>query len=680
MNQGERWWKRGVGLVSAWLAAMALAGGAGAQSPQPARDLAETSLEELMNIEVTSVSKKEEKLFQTAAAIYVITQEDIRRSGLTSLPELLRMVPGLSVARIDGNKWAISSRGFNSRFANKMLVMIDGRSVYTPLFSGVFWEVQDLILDDVERIEIIRGPGATLWGANAVNGVINIITKHTKNTEGGLLIAGAGSEELGFGAARYGGRMGERANYRIYAKYFNRDRSVDFSRRPAPDRSDAVRGGFRVDWQATKKDEVSFHGDLYDGDGGQRISLFSTAPPFARMVDDRIEVSGGNAVARWRRLNSSRSDSSIQVYYDRTKREEAYFGERRDTFNFDFQHHMAVGRRQDMIWGLGYRVTADSLADLLSSTFVPNRRTVHLFNAFFQDEVTLVPGRARLTLGSKFEHNDYTGFEVQPNVRFLLTPSERQTIWAAVSRAVRTPSRIEDDIRAPYQVLPGTGPLPNVVTVFGDRRFRSEVQFSYEVGYRIQPTGNLSLDLATFYSTYRRLRSASAGAPYFAGEPAPPRVVIPLVLGNRMLGESYGAELSSNWNVTTHWKLSAGYTFLRVQLTPYPESRGQLPPDSENEEGNSPQHQAQLRSYLKLPRGLEFDAAIYRVGGLRTGAIPAYTRLDARFGWRATESLELSVGLQNLLDPRHPEFGLQQLGETPTQVERSLYGKVTWRF
>ncbi|MFN0086234.1 MAG: TonB-dependent receptor plug domain-containing protein [Blastocatellia bacterium] len=680
MNRIEKWASMNWRASCLLFTAAVLAGGAMAQNPQQARDLAERSLEELMNIEVTLVSKKEEKLFQTAAAIFVITQEEIRRSGLTSIPELLRMVPGLSVARIDGNKWAITSRGFNGRFANKMLVMIDGRSVYTPLFSGVFWEVQDLILDDVERIEIIRGPGATMWGANAVNGVINIITKHTRNTEGGLLIAGAGSEELGFTAMRYGGRIGEKASYRIYGKYFNRDRSVDFSGRPVPDRWDAVRGGFRVDWQASKKDEVAFHGDLYGGDAGQRIRLFSAAPPFARIADDRIDFSGGNAVARWRRTNSNRSDLTVQVYYDRTSRRESYFGEDRDTFNFDLQHHAAVGGRQDWVWGLGYRVTADRLADRLSSTFIPSQRTVNLFSAFLQDEIRLVPGRARLTLGSKFEHNDYTGFEIQPNVRFLWTPSERQTVWAAVSRAVRTPSRIEDDIRTPYQVLPSPGPVPNVVTVFGDRGFRSEVQFSYEVGYRIQPAGNLSFDLATFYNTYRRLRSASPGAPYFAPVPPPPRVVIPVILGNRLLGESYGAELSSNWNVTTHWKLSAGYTFLRVQLHVYPESRGQLLPDVENEEGNSPRHQAQLRSFLKLRRGLELDTSIYRVGRLTDGAIPGYTRVDARLGWQVAESLELSLGMQNLLDPRHPEFGTQQLGETPTQVERSLYGKLTWRF
>ena len=676
MSEWKRWSRAGAALL---MAAMFCAAAMG-QGVPAARDLTETSLEELMNIEVTSVSKKEERLFQTAAAIYVITQEEIRRSGLTSIPELLRMAPGLSVARIDGNKWAISARGFNGRFANKMLVMIDGRSVYSPLFSGVYWEVQDLVLDDVERIEIIRGPGATLWGANAVTGVINIITKHTKSTMGGLLVAGAGSEELGFGAMRYGGKLGERAGYRIYAKYFNRDRSVDFARQPAPDRWDALRGGFRIDWQRSQKDEVTLQGDIYGGDAGQRIALFAAAPPFARVIDERIEMSGGNAVARWRRINSDRSDWTVQLYYDRTKREEAYIGEGRDTFNLDFQHHAAVARRHDVIWGLGYRVTADDLADRLSASFTPRQRTINVVNAFAQDEIQLMPKRARLTIGSKFERNDYTGFELQPNVRFLLTPGERQTLWAAVSRSVRIPSRIEDDIYAPYQVLPGAGPLPNVVTVLGNRNFRSEVQFSYELGYRAQPTGNVSLDLATFYSSHYRLRSASLGAPFFSPTPAPPRAVIPLTLTNEIRGESYGAELASNWNVTHAWKLSAGYTFLRLHLRRYPGSVDALPPDAEDEEKNSPRHQAQVRSYLRLPRGLELDTAIYRVGRLARASIPGYTRVDARFGWRATETFELSLGLQNLLDPRHPEFGLTQLGEIPTQVERSLYGKLTWRF
>jgi iron complex outermembrane recepter protein len=645
---------------------------------KPGADLTKASLEDLMDIEVTSVSKKEEKLFQTAAAIYVITQEDIRRSGLTSIPELLRMAPGLSVARIDGNKWAISARGFNSRFANKLLVLIDGRSVYSPLFSGVFWETQDLVLEDVERIEVIRGPGATLWGANAVNGVINIITKHTKDTQGGLLTAGIGTEEQGFGSLRFGGKLGENAYYRLYAKYFNRGKSVDFSGQPAADRWDALRGGFRIDWQASAKDSLTLQGDIYDGGAGQRINLFWTLPPFTRTLDDRINFAGGNVNARWNRATSDRSDMAIQTYYDHTKREEAYFGEGRDTFNVEFQNHLALGQRQDIVWGLGYRVTWDHLSERPSATFIPQKRTDNLFSGFWQHEFLLVPKRLRLTLGSKLEHNNYTGFEVQPNALLLWTPHDRHTVWSAVSRAVRTPSRIEDDLQAPYQVLPGAGGIPNVVTVFGNRDYKSETLIAYELGYRVRPADKLSLDIASFYNSYRRLRTAVPGVPYFAANPFPPRVVIPLILSNQLQGESYGTEITANWNVIRNWKLSTGYTFIRVQLHAYPGSP--LPIGSENGEGNSPRHQAQIHSYLTLPHNLELDTALYRVNRLNTGSIPGYTRLDARFGWRLTESFNLSIGVQNLLAPRHPEFGETNLGETLTQSERGVYGKLTWRF
>lgn len=649
-----------------------------ALAQKPGTDLTTASLEDLMDLKVTSVSKKEETLFQTAAAIYVITQEDIRRSGMTSIPELLRMVPGLSVARIDGNKWAISARGFNSRFANKLLVLIDGRSVYTPLFSGVIWETKDLMLEDVERIEVVRGPGATLWGANAVNGVINIITKHTKDTTGGLMTVGSGSEEQGFGSLRFGGKLGENAYYRLYAKYFNRGKSVDFSGRPANDRWDALRGGFRIDWQKSEKDLLTLHGDIYGGDAGQGITLLSVLPPFTRTIDDRINFSGGNVNARWKRVTSDRSDLAFQVYYDRTKREEAYFGEGRDTFNVEFQKHLVVGNRQDMIWGFGYRATSDHLANRPSSSFIPDSQTDTLFSGFWQDELVLKPARLRLTIGSKVEHNNYTGFEVEPNVRLLWTPREHHTVWAAVSRSVRTPARIEESIQSLYQVFPGAEGIPNAVTVFGNRAFKSETLAAFELGYRVRPTDKLSLDVTTFYNSYRHLRTAVPGIPFFSATPSPPRVVIPLVLSNQLLGESYGSEVSANWAVMNNWKLTTSYSFLRIQLHAYPGVL--LPVTSTEEEGTSPRHQVQFHSFVKLPHNLEFDTALYRVNRLLTGSIPGYTRLDTRFGWRLTESIDLSIGLQNLLARRHPEFGVTSLGETLTQSERGIYGKLTWRF
>lgn len=410
---------------------------------QPAQkhpiDLTNMSLEDLMNLEVTSVSKKEQKLSQTAAAIYVVTQEDIRRSGATSIPEVLRMVPGLQVARLSGSKWAITSRGFNGRFANKMLVLVDGRSVYTPTFSGVFWDVQDLLLEDVERIEVIRGPGGTLWGANAVNGVINIITKPAKETQGGFLTAGSGSEERGFGGFRYGGKLGRDIAYRLYSKYFNRSNLADMSGRNSPGGWDILRGGFRMDWKGTERDSLTLQGDIYNGHIRERnSSIVSLVPPFRRTLDSQTGVSGGNVMALWNRTFAGGSAMRLQMYYDRTRHEDSSAvitsrGEIVDSSDLDFQHRFALGKRQDIVWGIGYRFTSDSVQNTFSVAFDPNHRATHLFSTFVQDEIFIVKDRLRLTVGSKFEHNDYTGFEAQPSLRLLWTPNDRHTFWGAIS-------------------------------------------------------------------------------------------------------------------------------------------------------------------------------------------------------------------------------------------------------
>jgi iron complex outermembrane receptor protein len=440
-------------------------------------DLAVASLEDLMNIEVTSVSKKEEKLFQTAAAVYVITQDEIRRSGLTSIPELLRLVPGVTVARIDGTKWAISARGFNGRLANKLLVLIDGRSVYSPETSGVYWEVQDLLLEDIERIEVIRGPGGTLWGANAVNGVINIITKRAEDTQGVLVTAGGGSEERGFGSFRYGARMGEHADYRVYGKYFKRIGLVDALGRSANDGQQALRAGGRVDWTLTDRDELTLQGDIYGTRLRETPTVVSPDNPFAPFANRPGEFTGGHVLGRWTRAFSKRSDLALQVYYDRFDRDLFDLADHINTFDVDLQHHVALGQQHDVVWGLGYRlVSHEAHGDSATPIhFNPARKTAHLFSGFAQDEITLVKDRLRLMVGAKLEHNQFSGFEAQPSIRVSWTPSSKQAVWAAVSRAVRTPVRSEQDIKASIQTVPGPGGLPIIVTVFREPKlgFRS---------------------------------------------------------------------------------------------------------------------------------------------------------------------------------------------------------------
>ncbi|HKX31556.1 MAG TPA: TonB-dependent receptor plug domain-containing protein, partial [Blastocatellia bacterium] len=444
-----------------------------AQNPDPAPDLTTFSMEDLMNLEVTSVSKKEEKLFRSAAAIYVITQEEIRRSGLTTIPEVLRMAPGLSVARIDGSKWAISARGFNGRFANKLLVLIDGRSVYTPQFAGMYWEIQNLPLEEVERIEVIRGPGGTLWGANAVNGVINIITKRAEDSQGGLLTIGGGSEEQGFGLARYGARIGADASYRVYAKYFNRGGLVNAAGYNAHDWQNWVGGGWRLDWQRSERETLTVQGDIHDTGLRETSTSISLFNPLAPRALTPAEYTGGNVMGRWTHAFSDRSDMTLQTYFDRSCYNSFDVGERVDTFDLDFQHRLAFGR-QDLLWGLGYRVITDRTRTDSPTQFTPPGRTSHLFSAFAQDELMLVKDRLRLTIGSKLEHHYFTGFDAQPNARLLWTPSARQTVWAAVSRAVRTPARSDRGLRYNNSAFFDADGLLNVVAFLGNPKHNSE--------------------------------------------------------------------------------------------------------------------------------------------------------------------------------------------------------------
>jgi iron complex outermembrane recepter protein len=656
-----------------------------AWAQQANTDLTNKSVEDLINIEVTSVSKKEEKLFQTAAAVYVITQDDIRRSGMSSVPDLLRMVPGLDVARIDGSKWAISARGFNGRFANKLLVLIDGRSIYSSETSGVWWEVQDAVLEDIERIEVTRGPGGTLWGANAVNGVINIITKHAQETQGGLLTTGGGSEERGFGSLRYGAKIGDKTYYRVYGKYYNRSSLIDGAGRDADDGQQAARGGGRIDWVVSGRDRLMIEGDLYRTTLRETSLGISPAAPFAPAINRAGAFMGGNLLGRWTRTLSERSDMALQVSYDRFDRDLFDLPERNNTIDVDFQHHAALGQRQDIVWGLGYRHSW-SETDSTSSTPVqynPKGEMHQLFSLFAQDEFTLIKDRLRLILGCKIEHlkefgdNDSKGVELQPSVRALWTPSAHQTIWGAISRALKTPAENNQDIRVNLAAFPASDGTPTILALLGNSDFESETVLAYEAGYRLQPSHKFSFDLATFYNRYNRLQTQEPGIPFFEDDPRPAHLVIPLVLNNLMRGETYGTEIAANLKASKALRLTGSYSFLRMQLHRYAESLDRL---AEKGEGNSPQHQFQLHSYLTLPRNFELDAALYYVSRLAHQQVPDYTRLDLRCGWRLTEVFEISAGGQNLLDGRHAEFMGTEEGVRSSLVKRTAYVKLAWRF
>ena len=640
-------------------------------------DLTSLSLEDLMNVNVTSVSKKPQRLLDAASAIYVITQEDIRRSGARTIPDLLRMVPGIQVARMDANKWAITSRGFNGRFANKLLVMIDGRSVYTPAFSGVIWEVKDTLLEDIDRIEVIRGPGATLWGANAVNGVISIITKKANDTQGGLVNTGIGTEEQGFGGARYGGKVGEDVNYRVYMKYFNRDNTETAGDTEGHDDWRMGRGGFRVDWDKGVNDKLTFQGDYYDGTAGQRVTVpdLSTTSLYRR-IDENIDLSGGNFLFRWNRILNEESDLSLQFYYDRTERNEFVIEEIRDTFDIDLQHRFHLPLNNEVLWGGRFRFTTDDVDGSSTLSVSETSREDPLFSAFVQDEITLIPDKLYLTLGSKIEHNNYTGIEVQPSSRILYTPSAKHTVWGAVSRAVRTPSRLEHTIRlnqvpfAPGSLFPGSPATMGIIT--GDNNFDSEVITAFEIGYRTQPTNRLFFDAAAFYNVYYDLLTIENGTP------APPDFSVPAFVRNKMNGDAYGVELAARWQALEWWNIKGSYSYMKLQLHTSGDSTDTFSEDGA--EDDIPNHQFSFRSMMDLPGDLEFDSWIRYVDSVPSVDVDSYITLDARLGWNLTEKIELSIVGRNLLEKRHKEYGPSSIINTQvTDIERSVYASITWR-
>lgn len=644
-------------------------------TPQPTRapaDLTALSPDELSEIRVTSVAKREQRLAETARAVFVITREDIRRSGATSIPEALRLAPGIDVARIDSDKWAITSRGFNSRFANKLLVLVDGRSVYTPLFSGVFWDVQDTLLEDVDRIEVIRGPGAAIWGANAVNGVVSVITRKAKESAGAFASVGGGSGERIFGAARWGGALSKRSDLRVYAKGFQRDRSPDA---PSPsDRWDVEQAGARAEWSLGPATSLTVQGDVYSGHEEDRETVATLTPPFAATLAGEGSVDGGNALASFKAAAPWGGDLTIQAFYDRTRRSDVIHWESRNTWDVDVLQHLALAKVHDVTLGLGYRSTSDDIASGFTIAFRPETKRDELWSGFVQDDVWLAPA-LRLTLGAKFEHNDYTGFEFQPDIRLLLTPTRKATLWVAVSRAVRTPSRFERDARVDLQVASVTNGVPVLASIFGSGSFRSETLIAYEIGARWQAGKRFSIDATAFYDSYDRLRTFEPGSPY--PEPGDPfHIVAPLRPANEMEGEGRGVEVATTWSVTDTLRVRASYSGLWIDLRLKPGSQDGL---SFAAEGDSPKHQARLFvSWDPAPRW-EADGLLYVVDRVPNQNVPGYARLDARLGFALTRQLSLDVVGQDLLRARHREVGAAYL-VSPADIGCRVFGRVAWRF
>lgn len=609
------------------------------------------SLEELMNIQVFSVSRRPEKLVEVASAVQVITGEDIRRSGVTTLPEALRLAQNLQVAKVNASQWAISARGFNNVLASKLLVMIDGRVVYTPLYAGVFWDIQNVLLEDVDRIEVISGPGGALWGANAVNGVINIITKDSRQTQGIFVEGGGGNLKPWFANARYGGKLGSNVNFRIYGTAF-KEASTRLTT-PINDSTDArdewsvAQGGFRLDWQKSANDVITLQSDFYDGypnpDGGAASAVVAM---------------GGNALARWTHAFSERSDLRVQAFYDNTWRDfRNGFTENLKTYDVDLQFRFPLGSRQEIICGGDFRLMDHNTQSLPLFYFEPERKMLHIYSGFIQDKITLVKEHLHFTAGCKFEHNVYTGMEYSPSARLSWTFKNSNTLWSSVSRAVRTPSRIDEEFRLLI--------FENFPLLVG-APFKAETVVAYELGWRLQAMKRLTAAVSLFYNNYDNLRSA---------EPGPPPFGFPITIGNGVKGYTYGAEFSASYQPIDQLRIKGGYTYLEKKLKIKPDSKDL---NKGTVESDDPRNQFLIQAMFDISKQVESGFVLRYVDVLTNKYVPSYTSLDVQIGWKITKWLQLSVVGQNLLNDYHPEF--VPSSPEPREIARSYYGKVTFRF
>jgi iron complex outermembrane recepter protein len=636
---------------------------------QTAQELKRLTLEDLTRMEISTVSRAPEPASLVPAAVFVITSDDIRRAGLASLPELLRLAPGVQVARIDAGRWAIGMRGFGDRLARSMLVLIDGRAVYSPLFAGTYWEVQDVLVEDIERIEVIRGPGGTLWGANAVNGIISIITKQARDTQGLYASAGVGSSDYGLGRFRYGAALGQNGYLRGYVKgatmgpQFHAD-GMNY------DSLWRVQTGFRGDWALPAGRALTVQGDVYTSRLGERSITTTYTPPFSTATAVEAPLSGGNVLARLSGRFGTGANYQLQTYYDRTDRDERPVAETRDTFDVDYQQHQPLGRLHAITWGAGYRVTSGRITAIAPTEFIPPTRTDNLFSAFVQDDVALSPSRLLLTVGAKLEHNAYSGFELQPSGRVSWAIDADNTLFGSLTRAVRTPSRVETD----YTTTSLTSVAgPTFVRLLPNPDFVPEELIAYEVGHRIR-VSNVYVTTSGFFNQLTNVLSTELGTTVVETSPGTPRLILPVRFLNGLHGNSHGVELTGEVRPASWWRSAANYSFVRIQLT-----RDAASSDVSQErrnEGLSPRHQFQLSSSIDLPRRITFDWHLRAISGLRAGPVPAYSTSDVRLAWQSSAGVELSVLGQNLHRPHHLEW---RDGAVATELQRAAVVTVTLR-
>lgn len=629
-------------------------------------DVFSLDLEQLLNtdITVTSVSNKEESLFRAAAAIHVLTAEEIRRSGARSIPDLLRLVPGLYVAQIDGGSWAVSARGFADRYNNKMLVLRDGRSVYSPFFAGTYWDLQDTLIDDIERIEVIRGPGGSIWGANAVNGVINIVTKSARQTTGLLAQAGGGTFDQSHGALRWGSAMAGGA-LRVYGQGAAFNNTVDNDGEDRNDARHAYRGGFRFD-KESDRGAVMAQAEVYNHPARNTYRVAELAPGGVALWQDDFVSRGGHALVDAQKNVGARHRFGLRFYYDRAERTQSYIQPTYDTVDVQTQHSYE-GDRHGVMWGAGFRWWQDhSLGSTVGTADEPSHAH-RTYSAFVQDEIKLIPRRWSVTAGSKLEWNDFTGTEIQPRINTSLSLNENHTVWGAVSRAVRTPSQVEDSGAFRY-LLVATAPVTVFGVIRGDADLKAETLMAYELGYRGRPSSRTALDVVGFYNHYERLINIDRTVPV-----AGPPFEKPLPWTNSRPGYVFGGEITGRWVPARSWTLSSAYAFYQEHLR-----------TSDRFEASYPKHMGRLQSYWEVSPsvGLTHTALYYSTIDLnhadRKFRVDPYWRMDLALTWRPTSRVEFLVAGRNLLDPRHPEYGTI-IFDAAGQIPRSVYAQVTYK-
>jgi iron complex outermembrane recepter protein len=643
-------------------------------SGQTEQSLKNLSLSELGNIEVSSVNKEPQQLWKTPAAIFVITQQDIQRSGATNIPEALRLAPGVEVARISSDEWSIGIRGFGSRLSRSVLVLIDGRIVYSPLTAGVYWEVQDYVMEDIDHIEVIRGPGGTIWGPNAVNGVINIITKSTKDTQGGLVSAGGGNSQVGFGEFRFGGSHGPNMTYRAYGKGFAwapqwHANGVNY------DSWQGGQAGARMDWVHNTRDTFTLQGDAYYQAAGQDVGASNYNPPANYVLDGHAHLAGGNVLWRWRRALGDNKDFQLDAYYDQTTRHELNFGDVRNNFDVDFIDRFPLPR-QEISWGAGAYISHGHEINIYGGLFFnPDHITDQYYTAFLQDEITVVKNKLSLILGPRFQQTNYTGPIFEPSVRLLYTPTPTQTLWAGYTGAVRTPADVERNFYLSSYVGPTPSGLPLFARFNANKNFQSERINGYELGYRRLIGKNFYVDIATFFNQYRNLLSEDlAGAIFVENDPAPTHLLLPAEFGNGLIATTEGGEIAPQWHPKPYWRITGSYSFLEMHVKKAPGSQdfGSAP----IVQGSSPQHEVLIQNNFDLPKSITADIQVRYVGKLPALSIPSYWTGDLSLGWSPSKQLRFSVVGQNLFQPYHFEYSYDPRG--PVGIERSIFARVTW--